>query len=68
MRGSPQAGLGIAVRQPVWQVLRKHEMDAVVDRDHRTARHQRWKHVVRGVEQIDGVPEKPGRDAELLPD
>ena len=35
----------------VRQVLRKHQVDAVVDRDDRSARHERRQHVVRRVEQ-----------------
>ena len=37
------------------QVLRKPQVDAVVDRDHRPARRQRRQHVVRRVKQVDAA-------------
>ncbi len=50
-RGQRHRRLGVAERQPVRQVLRKHQVDAVVNRDDRSARHERRQHVVRARER-----------------
>ena len=44
-------GARVAKRQAVRQVLREHQVDAVVDRDDRSARHERRQHIVRRVEE-----------------
>ena len=43
----------VAEREPVRQILRKHQMDAVVDRHDRPAADERRQHVVRRVKQRD---------------
>ncbi len=56
VRRGPQLQLGVGVGQPPGQVLREHQVDAVVDRHHRPAVHQRRQHVVRRVEEVDALP------------
>ena len=52
----------VGERQPVRQVLRKHQVDAVVDRHDRPARHERRQHVVRRVKQRDAFAPERQRD------
>ena len=65
-RSRPETGPGIRVRQPVGEVLREHQVDAVVDGHDGSARHERRQHVVRRMEEIDVPGQQPGRHHELL--
>ncbi len=53
----------VGVAEPVGQVLRKPQVDAVVDRHDRLARRQRRQHVVRRVEQVGALAPEVARDA-----
>ena len=66
VRGRPQLRLRVGVGEPVRQVLREHQVDAVVDRHDRPAVNQRRQDVVRRVEQVDVLAPQRHRDAELL--
>ena len=56
----------VAKGDPVGQVLRKREVDAVVDRDHRRHRAQERPDVVREVEEIRPEAAQLERDREVL--
>ena len=56
----------VAEREAVGQVLRKHQVDAVVNRDDRLAGDERRQHVVRRVKQRDALAPQRQRNAELL--
>ena len=66
VRRPPQERARVAIRQPIRQVLREHQVDAVVDGDHGLAGRQRRQHVMRAVEQIDPLPGEACRDVDLL--
>ena len=53
----------VGVGQPVRQVLREQQVDAVVDRHDRPAGRQRRQHVVRRVEEVDPLARGAERDA-----
>ena len=64
----PELRPRVAVGQPVRQVLREHQVDAVVNGHHRAAVDQRRQHVVRLVEQVDALACQRHRQADLLGD
>ena len=66
VRRDPQRRARVGVAEAVRQILRKAQMDAVVDRDHRAARRQRRQHVVRRVEQVGPLAPQVERHAHLL--
>ena len=66
VRGDPQRAARVRVAEPAGQVLRKAQVDAVVDRHDRAARRQRRQHVVRRVEQVDPLAAQIERQRELL--
>ena len=51
----PNRRARVREREPVRQVLRKHQVDAVVDRDDRRATDERRQHIVRRVKQRDAL-------------
>ena len=55
-------------RAPAGQILRKAQVDAVVNRHHRAARRQRRQHVVRLVKDMGPCAQERERQAELLAD
>jgi hypothetical protein len=64
----PQLQLGVGVGQAPGQILREHQVDAVVDRHHGPAVNRRREHVVRRMEEVDVLPQQCHRDADLLAD
>ena len=52
VRREPHRRARVGVAQAVRQVLRKAQVNAVVDRDHRAARRQRRQHVMRRVKEV----------------
>ena len=66
VRRDPQRAARVRVAEPVREVLRKAQVDAVVNRDDRAARRQRRQHVVRRVKQIDPLAAQIERKRELL--
>jgi len=67
-RRAPHRCLCVHVRGPVRQVLRKHQMNAVVDRDDRTTANRRRQHVVRGMEDVGSLSAQHPRHMDLLAD
>ena len=53
-------------RQRLGGMLRKHQVNGVVDRDDRRAGHQRRQHVVRRVKQVDALALERQRNPNLL--
>ena len=68
MRRHPQRAARVGVAELVRQVLRKPQVDAVVDRHDRAARRQRRQHVVRRVEQVGALAPQVAAERELLAD
>ena len=65
---APDGGARVAERQRVGQVLRKHQMDAVVNRDDRLAPDERRQHVVRCVKQRHALALERERNLQLFGD
>ena len=65
-RRQPHDGPGVDERGAVRQVLRKPQMNAVVDRDDVRAPHQRRDDVVRRVKEIDARSPHRNRHAQLF--
>ena len=68
MRGQRDRRARVRIGQLVRQVLRKHQMNAVVDRHDRPARDERRQHVVWRVKERDPFTPERKRDPELLGD
>ena len=58
----------VAEREMVRQVLRKHQVNAVVDRHDRSTGNERGQHVMRRVEERHALAAQRERDAHLLGD
>ncbi len=67
-RGGPHRATRVDVAQAIGQVLRKHQVDAVVNGDHRVAPGRRRQHVMRLVHEIHALARQPPRNPELLAD
>src|SRR5262249_5497883 len=56
----------VGEREPAGQVLREHQVDAIVNRDYRSRPDQRRKHVMWRVKQRDPLTPERERDANLF--
>ena len=65
-RRPPHEQPGVEDGQPVGQVLREHQVDAVVDGHHGRTGHEDRQDVVRAVEQRHAGAPQPPRDLDLL--
>ena len=65
-RRAPHRSFRVDIRQLAWQVLREHQVDAVVNGHHRPAADRGRQHVVRLVHHRHALARQRERNADLL--